>query len=145
MRKLTIRAAINEALRQEMRRDPNVYVIGEDVGIFGGCFGVTAGLIDEFGPERVVDTPITESAIVGNALGAAATGLRPVAEIMFMDFVGVTMDQIYNQAAKMRYMFGGKAKIPMVIRTACGAGGSAAAQHSQSLEAWFMHVPGLRS
>ncbi len=144
MRKLTMRAAINEALRQEMRRDPNVYVIGEDVGVFGGCFGVTAGLIDEFGPERVVDTPITESAIVGNALGAAATGLRPVAEIMFMDFVGVTMDQIYNQAAKMRYMFGGKAKIPMVIRAACGAGGSAAAQHSQSLEAWFMHVPGLK-
>jgi len=144
MRKLTMRAAINEALRQEMRRDPNVYVIGEDVGVFGGCFGVTAGLIDEFGPKRVVDTPITESAIVGNALGAAATGLRPVAEIMFMDFVGVTMDQIYNQAAKMRYMFGGKAKIPMVIRTACGAGGSAAAQHSQSLEAWFMHVPGLK-
>ncbi|MEN2995395.1 MAG: alpha-ketoacid dehydrogenase subunit beta [Acetomicrobium sp.] len=144
MRKLTMRAAINEALRQEMRRDPNVYVIGEDVGVFGGCFGVTAGLIDEFGPKRVIDTPITESAIVGNALGAAATGLRPVAEIMFMDFVGVTMDQIYNQAAKMRYMFGGKAKIPMVIRTACGAGGSAAAQHSQSLEAWFMHVPGLK-
>ncbi|AFM21876.1 pyruvate/2-oxoglutarate dehydrogenase complex, dehydrogenase component beta subunit [Acetomicrobium mobile DSM 13181] len=144
MRKLTMRAAINEALRQEMRRDPNVYVIGEDVGVFGGCFGVTAGLIDEFGPKRVIDTPITESAIIGNALGAAATGLRPVAEIMFMDFVGVTMDQIYNQAAKMRYMFGGKAKIPMVIRTACGAGGSAAAQHSQSLEAWFMHVPGLK-
>jgi len=144
MRKLTIRAAINEALRQEMRRDPNVYVIGEDVGVFGGCFGVTAGLIDEFGPERVVDTPITESAIVGNSLGAAATGLRPVAEIMFMDFVGVTMDQIFNQAAKMRYMFGGKAKIPMVIRMPCGAGGSAAAQHSQSLEAWFMHVPGLK-
>jgi pyruvate dehydrogenase E1 component beta subunit len=144
MRKLTMRAAINEALLQEMRRDPNVYVIGEDVGVFGGCFGVTAGLIDEFGPKRVIDTPITESAIVGNALGAAATGLRPVAEIMFMDFVGVTMDQIYNQAAKMRYMFGGKAKIPMVIRTACGAGGSAAAQHSQSLEAWFMHVPGLK-
>lgn len=144
MRKLTMRAAINEALRQEMRRDSNVYVIGEDVGVFGGCFGVTAGLIDEFGPKRVIDTPITESAIIGNALGAAATGLRPVAEIMFMDFVGVTMDQIYNQAAKMRYMFGGKAKIPMVIRTACGAGGSAAAQHSQSLEAWFMHVPGLK-
>lgn len=144
MRKLTIRAAINEALRQEMRRDANVYVIGEDVGVFGGCFGVTAGLIDEFGPERVVDTPITESAIVGNSLGAAATGLRPVAEIMFMDFVGVTMDQIFNQAAKMRYMFGGKAKIPMVIRMPCGAGGSAAAQHSQSLEAWFMHVPGLK-
>jgi pyruvate dehydrogenase E1 component beta subunit len=139
-----MRAAINEALRQEMRRDSNVYVIGEDVGVFGGCFGVTAGLIDEFGSKRVIDTPITESAIVGNALGAAATGLRPVAEIMFMDFVGVTMDQIYNQAAKMRYMFGGKAKIPMVIRTACGAGGSAAAQHSQSLEAWFMHVPGLK-
>ncbi len=144
MRKLTIRAAINEALRQEMKRDPDVYVLGEDVGVFGGCFGVTAGLIDEFGPERVIDTPITESAIVGSAVGAAATGLRPVAELMFMDFVGVTLDQIFNQAAKMRYMFGGKATIPMVIRTACGAGGSAAAQHSQSLEAWFMHVPGLK-
>ena len=113
MRKLTMLKAINEALRQEMRRDPKVYVTGEDVGIFGGCFGVTAGLIEEFGPDRVRDTPITESAIVGSSVGAAATGLRPVAELMFIDFIGVAMDQIFNQAAKMRYMFGGK-KVPLV-------------------------------
>lgn len=144
MRKLTILKAINEALRQEMRRDPKVYVTGEDVGIFGGCFGVTAGLIEEFGPDRVRDTPITESAIVGSSVGAAATGLRPVAELMFIDFIGVAMDQIFNQAAKMRYMFGGKAKVPLVLRMPCGAGGSAAAQHSQCLEAWLMHVPGLK-
>jgi pyruvate dehydrogenase E1 component beta subunit len=144
MRKLTMLKAINEALRQEMRRDPKVYVTGEDVGVFGGCFGVTAGLIEEFGPDRVRDTPITESAIVGSSVGAAATGLRPVAELMFIDFIGVTMDQIFNQAAKMRYMFGGKAKVPMVLRMPCGAGGSAAAQHSQCLEAWLMHVPGLK-
>ncbi|WP_198471397.1 alpha-ketoacid dehydrogenase subunit beta [Acetomicrobium sp. S15 = DSM 107314] len=144
MRKLTMLKAINEALRQEMRRDPRVYVTGEDVGVFGGCFGVTAGLIEEFGPDRVRDTPITESAIVGSSVGAAATGLRPVAELMFIDFIGVTMDQIFNQAAKMRYMFGGKAKVPMVLRMPCGAGGSAAAQHSQCLEAWLMHVPGLK-
>jgi len=144
MRKLTMLKAINEALRQEMRRDPKVYVTGEDVGVFGGCFGVTAGLIEEFGPDRVRDTPITESAIVGSSVGAAATGLRPVAELMFIDFIGVTMDQIFNQAAKMTYMFGCKAKVPMVLRMPCGGGGSAAAQRSQCLEAWLMHVPGLK-
>lgn len=136
--------AINDALKIEMKRDPNVYIAGEDVGAFGGCFGVTAGLIQEFGEKRVRDTPITESAIVGTAVGAAVGGLRPVAELMFVDFIGVALDQLYNQAAKMKYMFGGKAKIPLVLRTACGAGIGAAAQHSQCLEAWFMHVPGLK-
>ncbi|MFH1135914.1 MAG: alpha-ketoacid dehydrogenase subunit beta [Pseudomonadota bacterium] len=136
--------AINDALRIEMERDPNVYIVGEDVGAFGGCFGVTAGLLAKFGEKRVRDTPITESAIVGSAVGAAVGGLRPVAELMFVDFIGVALDQLYNQAAKMKYMFGGKAKIPMVLRASCGAGIGAAAQHSQCLEAWFMHVPGLK-
>jgi acetoin:2,6-dichlorophenolindophenol oxidoreductase subunit beta len=141
---MTFLMAINEALRLEMERDPNVYIVGEDVGAFGGCFGVTGGLLAQFGEKRVRDTPITESAIVGTAVGAAVAGLRPVAELMFVDFIGVAMDQLYNQAAKMKYMFGGKAKIPMVLRTSCGAGIGAAAQHSQCLEAWFMHVPGLK-
>lgn len=136
--------AINEALRQEMERDPDVFIMGEDVGPFGGCFGVTKGLYEQFGEKRVKDTPITESAIIGAATGAAAAGLRPVCEIMFVDFIGVALDQLFNQAAKMRYMFGGKAKIPMVLRTPQGAGIGAAAQHSQSLEAWFAHVPGLK-
>ncbi len=136
--------AINEALRQEMERDPDVFIMGEDVGPFGGCFGVTKGLYEQFGDKRVKDTPITESAIIGAATGAAAAGLRPVCEIMFVDFIGVALDQLFNQAAKMRYMFGGKAKIPMVLRTPQGAGIGAAAQHSQSLEAWFAHVPGLK-
>ncbi|ROQ90942.1 alpha-ketoacid dehydrogenase subunit beta [Desulfosoma caldarium] len=136
--------AINEALRQEMERDSNVFIMGEDVGPFGGCFGVTKGLYEQFGEKRVKDTPITESAIIGAATGAAAAGLRPVCEIMFVDFIGVALDQLFNQAAKMRYMFGGKAKIPMVLRTPQGAGIGAAAQHSQSLEAWFAHVPGLK-
>ena len=144
MRTLTYAGALNEALKQEMRRDPNIYVAGEDVGVYGGIFGVTAGLLEEFGEKRVKDTPITESAIIGSAVGAAATGLRPVVELMFIDFIGVAMDQLYNQAAKMKYMFGGKAKLPLVVRTECGAGMGAAAQHSQSLEAWFMHIPGLK-
>ena len=136
--------ALNEGLSQEMERDPNVFILGEDVGQFGGCFGVTQGLFQKFGEQRVKDTPITESAIIGAATGAAAAGLRPVCEIMFVDFIGVALDQLFNQAAKMRYMFGGKAKIPMVLRTPQGAGIGAAAQHSQSLEAWFAHVPGLK-
>jgi len=136
--------ALNEALRQEMERDPDVFILGEDVGKFGGCFGVTQGLFERFGEDRVKDTPITESAIIGAATGAAAAGLRPVCEIMFVDFIGVSLDQLFNQAAKIRYMFGGKAKIPMVLRTPQGAGIGAAAQHSQSLEAWFMHMPGLK-
>lgn len=136
--------ALNEGLSQEMERDPNVFILGEDVGQFGGCFGVTQGLFQKFGEQRVKDTPITESAIIGAATGAAAAGLRPVCEIMFVDFIGVALDQLFNQAAKMRYMFGGKAKIPMVLRTPQGAGIGAAAQHSQSLEAWFAHIPGLK-
>ncbi len=143
MRELTFAEAIREALAIELRRDPTVYVAGEDVGIFGGCFGVTQGLIQEFGPKRVMDTPISETAIISHAVGAAAAGLRPVVEIMFIDFMGVCMDEILNQAAKMRYMFGGKAKLPLVVRTPCGAGLRAAAQHSQCLEAWFTHIPGL--
>lgn len=144
MRKISYLMAINEALSEEMMRDKNVVLFGEDVGIFGGCFGVTQGLFNKFGPGRVKDTPISETAIIGLAVGSAATGIRPVAELMFMDFAGVAMDEILNQAAKMRYMFGGKAKLPLVIRMPYGAGISAAAQHSQSLEAWFTHIPGLK-
>ncbi len=144
MATMTFGAALNDALKLEMKRDPAVFVTGEDVGIYGGIFGVTAGLLTEFGAKRVRDTPITESAIVGCAVGAASAGLRPVAELMFVDFIGVCMDQLFNQGAKMKYMFGGKAKIPMVLRATCGAGIGAAAQHSQCLEAWFMHVPGLK-
>jgi len=141
---MTFAQAIKDAHVVEMERDPNIYVAGEDVGVFGGCFGVTAGLLDQFGGKRVKDTPITESAIVGTAVGAASVGLRPIIELMFVDFIGVALDQLYNQAGKMKYMFGGKAKIPMVMRAACGAGIGAAAQHSQCLEALFMHLPGLK-
>jgi len=144
LREITYAEAIREALRQEMQRDKSVFLLGEDIGIYGGAFGVTYGLVEEFGEERVRDTPISELAIVGAAVGAALTGMRPVAEIMFMDFVTLAMEQIVNQAAKLRFMFGGKAKVPMVLRTAAGSGTGAAAQHSQSLEAWFMHVPGLK-
>lgn len=144
MREITYVEAIREALRQEMRRDKNVFLIGEDLGIYGGAFGVTYGLLDEFGEERVRDTPISEAAIAGAALGAAITGMRPVAEIMFMDFTTIAMEQIVNQAAKIKFMFGGKVKVPMVVRTPAGSGTGAAAQHSQSLEAWFTHVPGLK-
>jgi pyruvate dehydrogenase E1 component beta subunit len=154
MSKKTYSQAINEALRQEMRRDPNVIVLGEDVaggqgasgepGGVGGVFGLTKGLYTEFGPTRVLDTPISESAIIGAASGAAVTGMRPVAEIMFVDFVGVCFDQIYNQAAKFRYMFGGKAKTPRVIRTAIGAGLRGGAQHSQTMHPLFTMVPGLK-
>lgn len=144
MRKISYLTAINEALSEEMTRDKNIVLFGEDVGLFGGCFGVTQGLFKKFGPERIKDTPISETAIIGLAVGGAATGIRPIAELMFMDFAGVAMDEILNQAAKMRYMFGGKAKLPLVIRLPYGAGISAAAQHSQSLEAWFTHIPGLK-
>jgi len=144
MRKITYREALREALREEMRRDPTVFVLGEDVGKYwGGAFKVTDGLAEEFGDERVRDTPISESAIIGTAVGAAITGIRPVAEIMFGDLTALAMDQIANQAAKIRYMFGGQAKCPLVIRTPFGAGVNIASHHSQSLEAWFMHVPGL--
>ncbi|MGK0467133.1 alpha-ketoacid dehydrogenase subunit beta [Clostridium sp.] len=141
---MTFLEALKEAMRREMKKNENVYILGEDVGPFGGCFGVTAGLFDEFGEKRVRDTPISEGAIVGCAVGSAATGLRPIAELMFSDFSTVAMDMIVNQAAKMRYMVGGKISLPLVIRMPLGAGVSASAQHSQSLEAWFTHVPGLK-
>ncbi|NLM93944.1 MAG: hypothetical protein GX165_00060, partial [Firmicutes bacterium] len=144
MREITYAQALNEALREEMERDPHVFVLGEDVGRHGGVFTVTKGLIDQFGSERVRNTPISECAIVGAALGAAVVGCRPVAEIMYVDFMTIAMEMIVNQAAKIRYMFGGKAKVPMVVRTQGGGGRGNAAQHSQSLEAWFAHVPGLK-
>lgn len=135
---------MREALREEMRRDASVFLLGEDIGRdWGGAFKVTDGLAEEFGDERVRDTPISESAIIGTAVGSAITGMRPVAEIMFGDLTALAMDQIANQAAKMRYMFGGQAKCPLVIRTPFGAGVNIASHHSQSLEAWFMHVPGM--
>lgn len=151
----TMREAINETLRQEMRRDPTVIIIGEDVvgGLggtsgaveaSGGAFGVHSGLVQEFGRERIIDTPITESAVIGAAAGAALTGLRPVAELMFVDFIGVCLDQVLNQTAKFRYMFGGKATTPVTIRTTIGAGFGAGPQHSQTLYAMFTAIPGLK-
>src|ERR1700737_4315170 len=145
-RQITYAEALNEAIREEMRRDSTVFVMGEDVAGWGtgGVFGVTKGLVEEFGAERVRDTPISEEAIAAVAIGAAATGSRPVAEIMYVDFICLAMEPIVNQAAKLRYMFGGKAKVPLVIRAQEGAGRGNAAQHSQSLEAWFCHIPGLK-
>jgi len=140
----TIREAINQVLQEEMRRDEDVFLMGEDIGVAGGVFKVTAGLLEEFGPKRVRDTPIAEAGIVGLAVGAAMTGMRPVIEIMFSDFGTLASDQIVNQAAKLRYMTAGQCKIPLVIRMAMGAGRRAAAQHSQSLQAWFCHIPGLK-
>ena len=141
---ITYSEALREALTDEMSENDDIIVIGEDVGLYGGAYGVTKGLLDRFGPQRVLDTPISEPCIVGTAVGAAMTGLRPVAEIMYVDFAGLVMDQLANQAAKIRYMFGGQIGVPLVLRTQGGAGRSAAAQHSQSLESWFVHVPGLR-
>jgi len=143
MRQIIYLMALNEALQQEMERDPTVFVTGEDVGQHPPM-GVTLGLLQKFGPQRVVDTPISESAILGLAVGAAAAGLRPVVEIMFIDFLFVAFDQVINQMAKMRYMFGGKAKLPIVVRCPCGGGFQMAAQHSQSLEAMLCHIPGLK-
>lgn len=142
MPEMRMAQAINNALVSEMKADPNVFIMGEDVTV--GVFRITSGLVDQFGEKRVRDTPITESAIIGSAVGAAACGLRPVVEIMFVDFIGVAIDQLFNQAAKMKYMFGGKIKLPLVVRTTFGAGFASAAQHSQSLESWFMHIPGLK-
>ncbi|MGQ9686300.1 MAG: alpha-ketoacid dehydrogenase subunit beta, partial [Thiobacillaceae bacterium] len=144
MREITYAEAVREALRLAMKADERVFLLGEDIGVYGGAFGVTDGLLDEFGAERVRDTPVTEAAIAGAAIGAAVVGMRPVAEIQFMDFVTLAMEQLVLQAAKMRYMFGGKARVPMVLRMPAGSGTGAAAQHSQSLEAWFVHVPGLK-
>ncbi len=145
MREITYRDALREALKEEMLRDKTVFLLGEDIGRYWkGAFKVTKGLAEEFGDERVRDTPISESAIVGVATGAAITGMRPVAEIMFGDLSALAMDQIANQAAKLTYMFGGQTKVPLVIRMPFGAGVNIAAHHSQSLEAWFLHVPGLK-
>jgi len=135
--------AIRDALREEMLRDERVFVMGEDVAIYGGAYGATRGLYEEFGEERVKDTPISEAAIIGAAAGAAMCGLRPVAEIMYIDFITLGMDQLVNIVAKNRYMFGGKTTVPMVIRTQGGAGRGIAAHHSQSLETWFVHLPGV--
>lgn len=144
MREILYRDAIIEALDEEMRRDESVFLLGEDIAEFGGSYKTTAGLFEKYGKKRVRNTPISEQGIVGAALGAALMGLRPVAEIMYIDFTGVAMDQIVNQVAKVRYMFGGKAETALVLRTQGGAGRSSAAQHAQSLEAWFVHVPGLK-
>jgi pyruvate/2-oxoglutarate/acetoin dehydrogenase E1 component len=144
MKKMTYAEGIREAMRTKMKEDPNVLLFGEDVGKFGGCFGVSGDLWQEFGEERVRDTPISEGVIVGAAVGSAACGLKPIAELMFIDFLTVGMDQLVNQAAKMRYMFGGKINLPMVLRVPAGGGIGGAAQHSQSLEAWATHVPGLK-
>lgn len=143
-RKLPYVMAFNEAVSQAMEADPNVFCAGEDIGAFGGVFGTFSGLQAKFGVDRVVDTPISEQAIVGLGVGAAATGLRPIVDLMFMDFICVAMDQIVNQAAKLKYMFGGEATLPLTITTAGGGGLSAAAQHSQSLEAILCHIPGLK-
>lgn len=143
-RELTYLEAIREAMQQKMHDDNNVYLIGEDIAEYGGAFGVTVGMLEEFGSERVRNTPISEETIIGVAAGSAITGMRPIAEIMFSDFITIAMDQIVNQAAKICYMYGGKASVPMVIRTAGGGGTGAAAQHSQSLEALVAHIPGLK-
>jgi pyruvate dehydrogenase E1 component beta subunit len=135
--------AIRQALWQEMKRDERVFLLGEDIGRYGGAFGLTHGMLDEFGEERVRETPISEAAIVATAIGAALLGMRPVAELMFMDFVLLSLDQIANQAAKMHFMFGGRATVPMVVRMPGGSGSGAASQHSQSLESMLMHIPGL--
>ena len=144
MRELEYREAIKEAVIEEMDRDKGVFLIGEDIGVYGGAFRAYKGLLDKYGPERVINTPISEIGIVGAAVGAALTGQRPIAEMMFVDFTTLAMDQIVNQAAKIRYMTGDSLNVPMVLRTQGGAGRGVAAQHSQSLEAWFYHVPGLK-
>jgi pyruvate/2-oxoglutarate/acetoin dehydrogenase E1 component len=142
-KEMTLQEAIREALREEMHRDPRVFVFGEDVGLYGGAYGATRGLFEEFGGWRVLDTPISEATIGGAAVGAAMAGMRPVAEIMYVDFTPLAMDQIANQGAKNRYMFGGKTSVPMVIRTEGGAGRAIAAHHSQSLESLWTHFPGI--
>ena len=144
MREITYLEAIREAMTQEMERDETVFLIGEDVGVYGGAFQVSNGMLEQFGSERILDTPITELGLTGAAVGAALVGMRPIAEIMFMDFTTLASEQLVNQAAKLRFMFGGKATVPMVLRTPAGSGTGAAEHHSQSLENWFVHVPGLK-
>src|SRR3989442_2952923 len=144
MREITFGQAIREALAEEMRRDPRVFIIGEDVAEAGTAFKVLTGLVGEFGTARVIDSPISEAGITGLGVGAAMTGMHPVIDIMFGDFIGLAMDQIVNQAAKVHYMSGGKLKVPLVVRTTLGATRRSAAQHSQSLHAWVSHIPGLK-
>jgi len=144
VRQLTLGEAVREAMSEELRRDPTVLILGEDIAEAGTAFKVLTGMVEEFGPERILDTPISEPGFTGIGVGAAMTGLRPVVDIMFGDFIGLTMDQMVNQAAKIHYMSGGKWKVPMVMRTTLGATRRTAAQHSQSLHAWFCHVPGLK-
>ena len=144
MREITYLEAIREAMTQEMERDSRVFLIGEDIGEYGGAFQVTYGMLEKFGPERILDTPITELALTGAAVGAALIGMRPIAEIMFMDFTTLASEQLVNQAAKLRFMFGGQSTVPMVLRTPAGSGTGAAEHHSQSFENWFVHVPGLK-
>ncbi|MCE1255254.1 MAG: alpha-ketoacid dehydrogenase subunit beta [Anaerolineae bacterium] len=143
-RELTYLEAVREAMVQEMRQDPDVFLIGEDIGVYGGAFGVSKGMLEEFGPERIRETPISEAGIAGVATGAALMGMRPIMEIMFMDFITLSTNQLVNQAAKIRFMFGGHASIPMVVRTPMGSGTGAAAQHSQCLENWFVGTPGIK-
>ena len=143
-RLLTTSKAISEAIAQEMERDPSVFVMGEDIGVYGGIFGATEGLLARFGPERIMDTPISETAFIGAAVGAAVSGMRPIAELMFVDFFGVCMDQIYNHMAKIHYESGGNVKVPVVITTAIGGGYGDAAQHSQTLYGLFAHLPGMK-
>ena len=144
MSKITVRQALNDAMKEEMRRDSTIIVMGCDVGNRGGPFGITKDLLGEFGGKRVIDTPISEAAFTGAGIGAAATGLRPVIEILYSDWITLPMDQLVNMAAKMRYMFGGKVNMPLLVRAPFGAGGGNAAQHSQSFENWFNHVPGFK-
>lgn len=144
MPEITYREAIHDAMVEEMRRDETVFLIGEDIGTYGGAFGVSAGMLAEFGPERIRETPISELGIVGAAAGAAMVGMKPIAEMMFMDFILLALEPLMNQAAKARYMFGGKATVPMVVRMAGGSGTGAAAQHSQSLESILMGIPGIK-
>lgn len=144
MRELTFREAVVEALDMALARDPRVFLLGEDIGYYGGLFQATQGLMKKYGEDRVMDSPISESAIIGAGIGSAIVGMRPIVEIMNIDFMPVCMDQLVNQAAKMRYMFGGQVKIPLVVRTTCGAGRGAAAHHAQATHAVFMHFPGLK-
>lgn len=143
-REITYLEAVREAMVQEMRRDASVFFLGEDIGTYGGAFGVSKGMLEEFGPERVLDTPISEAAIAGVSTGAAMMGMRPIMEIMFMDFITLSSNQLVNQAAKLHFMFGGHINVPMVVRTPAGSGTGAAEQHSQSLENWFVGVPGIK-
>lgn len=144
MREIKFSDAINEVLRESLKKDKRIFLFGEDIGLYGGAFGVTKGLLDEFGCERVIDTPISENSIIGVAGGAAMLGMRPIVEIMFMDFITLAMDQIVNHISKFKFMYGGQVELPIVIRTACGAGKSYGPTHSQSFDSWFLSCPGIK-